>query len=294
MKRNEINVRDPYILVEDSKYYLYGTRGYQCWEEGEGLDVYVSDDLENWSGPTEVFTKPEGFWADKNFWAPEVHKYNGSFYMLVSFKSDDRCRGTQILKADSPMGPFLPHSDGPVTPKEWECLDGTLYVENGVPYMVFCHEWVQVKDGEMCAIQLTEDLKEAVGEPILLFTASEPSWSTGLGESSWSEGSKAKNYVTDGPFLYKTEGGRLIMIWSSFASGAYCEALAYSDNGSLLGKWEHDERLLFAEDGGHGMIFRDKSGRLKFVCHQPNIKLKERPVMVDLMEAAETLYAVQD
>lgn len=38
------------------------------------------------------------------------------------------CRGTQILRADKPEGPFVPLSDGPVTPADWECLDGTLYV----------------------------------------------------------------------------------------------------------------------------------------------------------------------
>ena len=81
--------------------------------------------------------------------------------MFVSFKADGVMRGTQILKAESPMGPFLVHSDGPVTPRDWSCLDSTLYVEDGVPYMVFCHEWSQpgVDDGEMCVIPLTDDLK---------------------------------------------------------------------------------------------------------------------------------------
>lgn len=282
MKANEINIRDPFVLLDDDIYYMYGTRGSECWEgKSYGLDVYVSKDLENWSEPVEVFTRPEDFWADRDFWAPEVHKYKGSYYMFVSFKCDGRCRGTQILKAESPMGPFLLHSDGPVTPPDWECLDGTLYVENDTPYMVFCHEWVQVKDGEMCAVELTKDLKAAVGEPVLLFKASEPAWA----------GVAADRYVTDGPFLYKTAGGRLIMIWSSLTD-SYCEALSYSENGSLLGKWVHDERLLFAKDGGHGMFFHDLSGRMKFVCHQPNgPQYHERPIFMDIVEADGTLYA---
>lgn len=58
--------------------------------------------------------------------------------------------------------PFVPLSDGPVTPADWECLDGTLYVAaDGTPYLVFCHEWLQVKDGEMCAMPLTPDLTAA-------------------------------------------------------------------------------------------------------------------------------------
>lgn len=290
MKLNEIHIRDPFILVEDDKYYLYGSRGPEAWGKCTGLDVYVSDDLEDWSEPVEVFNGTGGFWSDTNYWAPEVHKYRGSYYMFASFISDTRRRGTQILKADSPMGPFLPHSDGPVTPAEWECLDGTLYVENGKPYIVFCHEWTQVRDGEMCVMELTEDLKAPAAPPVLLFKASEPSWSTGYGNSDLQTDRSERSYVTDGPFLYKTAGDRLIMIWSSFSEGEYCEGLAYSDNGSISGNWEHDDRLLFAKDGGHGMLFMDKNGTLKFICHQPNQTPDERPVMVDITEENDTLY----
>ena len=287
MKFKDIHIRDPYILVEGGKYYLYGSRGPETWGKCTGLDVYVSDDLENWSEPVEAFTPPAGFWADRNFWAPEVHAYRGAYYMFVSFKSDTCCRGTQILKAESPMGPFVLHSDGPVTPKEWECLDGTLYVESdGKPYMVFCHEWVQIQDGEMCAVELTEDLSASVGEPIVLFKASEPVWATGL------NGDRKGNYVTDGPFLYRTQDGTLLMIWSSFAQGGYCEGIAYSDKGSITGNWIHDERLLFEADGGHGMIFTTLEGELKFICHQPNKCPEERPHMVSLKDIGNTIYPV--
>lgn len=281
MKFCDIHIRDPFVLPDGGKYYLYGTRGSESWGKSTGLDVYVSDDLENWSEPTEVFTPPENFWSDKNFWAPEVHKYNGNYYMFVSFKSDDACRGTQILKSDSPMGPFLVHGDGPVTPRDWECLDGTFYVENGVPYMVFCHEWLQIDDGEMCVVELTADLKAAASKPVVLFKASEP---------VWSDGYQPGKYVTDGPFMYRTKSGRLLMIWSSFSKQQYCEAIAYSDNGSIFGKWIHDERLLFDKDGGHGMIFTTYNGENIFIQHMPNNTPNERPCMYKLEEKDDTLF----
>jgi len=281
MKLQDIHMRDPFILVDGGKYYLYGSRGPECWNKCTGLDVYVSDDLENWSDPVEAFTPPADFWSDTNFWAPEVHAYKGAYYMFVSFISDTRRRGTQILKADSPMGPFRPHSDGPVTPEAWECLDGTFFVDtDGKPYMVFCHEWVQVKDGEMCAIPLADDLSAPAGDPVLLFTASQPVWAP----------KKADMYVTDGPFLYRTQGGRLLMIWSSFAEGKYCEAIAVSETGSVTGPWRHEEKLLFEEDGGHGMIFATKAGQLQFIFHQPNNSPMERPHMVPLKEENDMLH----
>ena len=277
MTLNEINIRDPFVLPFEGKYYMYGTRGATCWGECDGFDVYVSEDLVHWSNPIEAFHKPEGFWADRNYWAPEVHPYQGRFYAFVSFKSLDRCRGTQILISEAPTGPFRLHSDGPVTPQDWECLDGTFYVDaEGQPFMVFCHEWVQVQDGQMCAIKLSMDLKQAISEPMLLFTASEPHWSRGV--------KNGPNYVTDGPFLYQPKNGSLMMLWSSFSEDGYAQAIARSESGKITGPWKHDENLLYSKDGGHGMLFRDFEGQLYLTLHTPNEKLKEHPVFLPLKD----------
>lgn len=177
MKLALIHLRDPFILPlpEKQRYYLYGTIGEHAWTDSAlGFDCYTSTDLQNWEGPVPVFRPSQNFWAVRNFWAPEVHAYRGYFYMLASFKAEGVCRGTQILVADVPEGPFLPISAGPVTPSSWECLDGTLFIDDdGQPWMVFCHEWVQVGDGEICGLPLSRDLTLAVGKPQLLFRASE-------------------------------------------------------------------------------------------------------------------------
>jgi len=163
LKTKDVQIRDPFVfpVASEGKYYLYGTTDKNAWKgKATGFDVYVSSDLENWEGPFAAFRPETGFWADENFWAPEVYLYNGYYYMFASFKTKGKCRGTQMLSAKSPLGPFSPHSEGPVTPHEWECLDGTLYInENGKPWMVFCHEWLQIDDGEICAVRLTKDLK---------------------------------------------------------------------------------------------------------------------------------------
>lgn len=285
MKFNEINIRDPFILADNGKYYLYGSRGNETWGECTGFDVYVSEDLSEWSEPIEAFTKPSDFWADRNFWAPEVHKYKGSYYMFASFKSEDRARGTQILKATSPTGPFTLHSDGPVTPSDWECLDGTLYIENDIPYIVFCHEWLQITDGEMCVLQLTDDLKAVVGEPRVLFRASEPAWAHPV------EAGSIKGYVTDGPYFYRCADNRLIMIWSSFDKNGYVEAVAVSDNGSINGNWKPCDKLFSSDNGGHGMIFKDFSGKVYFTMHTPNEpKYAERPALFEVEEVAAEPY----
>ena len=110
-------------------------------------------------------------------------------------------------------------------------LDGTLWVEEGIPYMVYCHEWVQIVDGSMELIQLKPDLSGTEGASMTLFHASAASWSTG-GEPA---AGNPISYVTDGCFLYRTKSGKLLMIWSSFLAGKYAIGIAESTTGKVTG-----------------------------------------------------------
>jgi beta-xylosidase len=276
----EINIRDPFVVPvpAEKHYYLFGTRGQDCWEgTPAGFDAYIGNDLQHWEGPYPAFRPAPDFWSDRNFWAPEVHAYKGRYYMFASFKSEAARRGTQILCADMPIGPYQPLSEGPVTPADWECLDGTLFVdEQGAPWIVFCHEWVQVHDGEICVLRLSDDLRRPIGEPQLLFHASEAPWITPYSEQS--------NYVTDGPFLYHAQNGELLLLWSSFTNGSYTLGVARSLGGGILGPWKQDAEPLYREDGGHGMVFRTFEGQLMLTVHRPNSPRDERPIFVPLAE----------
>ena len=285
MKRTDINIRDPFVLVHEGAYYLYGTRGATCWGPADGFDVYVSRDMEEWDGPFVCFHNDGSFWADRNYWAPEVYFYQGAFYMFASFKNPYVRRGTAVLKAESPLGPFVPHSDGCVTPRDWECLDGTLYVDKaGKPWMVFCHEWVQAGDGEVDAIPLTDDLSAPAGEPRLLFRASEAPWCKVMHHSSGVDGC-----VTDGPFFWRTAEGTLLCLWASFSAGGYTEGVAVSSNGEIDGTFTQVEPL-FMDDGGHGMVFRALDGQLYLTLHSPNAHLEERPFFHPITERDGRLY----
>lgn len=277
---SEIQIRDPYILRWDGKLVLYGSTDPDIWKsEGIGFDAYISSgDLDQWDGPFPAFRPGEGFWSKKNFWAPEVYEYQGAFYMLATFLPIEGHRGTAVLRATDPLGPFLPWSEGPVTPREWESLDGTLWIENSIPYMVFCHEWQQVGNGEICGIELSQDLKTSVGNAAILFRAHDALWAQPLPKRA------PGSYVTDGPNLYRDDNGTLFLLWSSFVESGYALGVAVSESGTLAGPWKQEDTPLYSNDGGHGMLFVDNASQLHLAVHTPNDSPNERAVFLPITQ----------
>ena len=295
----DIQIRDPFVLPVAPYYYLYGTTDPNCWAgAGEGFNAFRSPDLENWEGPFPIFRASPTFWGTMHFWAPEVHAYAGRYYLFASFKAPQRYRATQILVADQPEGPFEPLIEGPSTPANWECLDGTLYVdEQRRPWLVFCHEWVQVHNGAMYALPLSADLKQPAGRPVFLFSASEAPWVKPFAHPHWSvaPGGPLEPfpcYVTDGPWLHRTAAGQLLMLWSSGGHAGYTLGVARSLSGLVTGPWEQQATPLYSQDGGHGMLFRTFEGQLRLVLHAPNATPLERARILPVEETEAGLRLV--
>ena len=291
--RAEFRIRDPFVLAESGVYYLYESKP---WDGGRGVFVRRSTDLEHWTEKQQVMRVADDVPVRK-VWAPEVHKYKGSYYLFVTLTLEKGAypiaslvegrenfvepRGTWVYKAESPMGPFVPVKKGPVPPQDWMTLDGTLYVEDGQPYMVFCHEWCQMKDGRMCYAPLAPDFASFTAAPTTLFNASEAMAGAGC--------------ITDGPFLYRSpKSGALYMIWSNTIKRDgqkdpdYCIFVRKSASGRLAGSWSKDE-LLFSKNGGHGMIFKTFDGRLMLTLHQPNNTPDERMALFEVEDTGVVL-----
>ena len=292
LQLNDIQIRDPFVLPlpEANEYLLFGSTDPNIWSgPATGFDCYSSSDLVSWDGPAPAFLPAPGFWSHEQFWAPEVHRYQGRFFMFATFSAPGHFRGTQILSADRPEGPYTPWSDGPVTPRNWQCLDGTLHVDaDGAPWMVFCHEWKQVHDGTVMAQRLSPDLRQAEGTPVLLFSGSEAPWSRPLEVPSTAE-LDFPVYVTDGPYLHRLSSGSLIMLWSSFGDHGYAMGIARSESGTVLGPWRQEDRPLWGTDGGHSMIARTFDGQLFLTLHQPNNSPHERASFHHLKELEDTV-----
>lgn len=284
----DIPGRDPFILAEPE------TGTYYWYFSGYGrVGVRKSRDLKLWTEWKEVFTVPPDNWAKGQIWAAEVHKYNGRYYLFATVNSyaeiqisglpngwTSTYRAMQIFHSDSPEGPFKSFSNQPHLPSNLLTLDGTLWVEDGIPYMVYCHEWLQMVDGTMEVIQLKPDLSATVGQSSVLFKASEAPWKP----------KSQSNYVTDGPFLYRTKTGKLLMIWSSGSAKGYAVGIAESATGKITGQWTHQSQLLYDDNGGHGSIFNTFDNKLYLIIHQPNDpRGAERARFFELNDMGNTL-----
>jgi beta-xylosidase len=294
MRLTEICIRDPFVLpvAESQTYYLYGTTDLDPYKGGVGFDTYRSRDLVEWEGPIPAFRATADFWGKLQFWAPEVHAYQGRYYMFATFNPGKSYRGTGVLASDKPEGPFTPRANSAITPPHWQCLDGTLHIDaKGEPWIVFCHEWCQIRNGAIVAQRLSTDLRQAIGTPVHLFSATDAPWVRALNEkecAEWSVGPFSA-YVTDGPFLHRTASGTLLMLWSSFGPEGYAMGIARSESGRVEGPWVQEKEPIWKEDGGHGMIFRAFDGKLFLTLHQPNNSPNERAVFRELIEDGGTV-----
>ena len=98
--------------------------------------------------------------------------------------------------------------------------------------------------------------------------------------SAYESKDENEHRITDGPFMYRSGSGELLMIWSSFIKGKYAElAVKFKDN-RLGSEFEHIRPLL-DNDGGHGMIF-SSGDKLYLTYHSPNTSGFEHPCFVEI------------
>ncbi len=80
------------------------------------------------------------------------------------------------------------------------------------------------------------------------------------------------------------EDGSLNMIWSSFDGVGYCLAVARSESGELKGPWEHPQKPIYDNNGGHGMLFYTFAGKLCLILHKPNGGAPPVPTIMEVVE----------
>ena len=266
---DSIRLSDPCILADKntSTYYMTGTGGW----------LWKSKDLRKWTGPYNVTETDPNSWMGENpmIWAAELHYYKGKYYYFATFTNRSvnidtvkgniiERRASHVLVSNKPDGPYIPMEDSVYLPPDKPTLDGTFWIDkDGKPYMVYCYEWLQNWNGTIEKIELKPDLSGSIGEGQVLFRASDSPWSKERDEN----GNIIFNKVTDGPWLFLTQTGKLGMLWTSWVFSDYTQGVAYSESDTLDGPWVQEKEPIIPPNYGHGMLFRTFEGKLLMSVH---------------------------
>jgi hypothetical protein len=258
-----------------------------------------------WKGPYKIIDLT-GTWMD-SLWvaAAEIHKFNNKYYLAGTWSDHTTLieavprrynvplNQTQLLVSDSIEGSYKPlvqDYDFCLGPRDWDIIDGTLYEEDGTVYMVFVHEWTQLIDGTMAYMPLSKDLTHRTAEPTTIFRASEAPWSkemNSIGEATF--GMKMPGWVTDGPQLFRTQTGKLGMLWSSWGEHRYTQGIAYSESGSIKGPWIQEPEAFKGDNSGHGMLFTTFEGKRLLIIHHAKAKQRRKPQIYEVDDSGDKL-----
>ena len=248
VKVSQLALADPYILLDGGTYYAYGTHS------PRGIEVYSSPDLKVWHYCGLAYDKRDGD-GRHHFWAPEVYKVEGPFYMY--YTADERL---YVARSSSPLGPFRQISCGPLLREG--SIDASLFVDDdGTPYLTFVRfgggnsVWLAELNDDLCSLK-KGTLRHCLSQ-----------------SQAWEKDDKFPHIrVNEGPFLIK-HAGKYYLTYSAndFRSQRYGVGVAIAD--SLTAEWHKVDYnpVLQGIKGlvgtGHHSFFRTKRGRLMMAFH---------------------------
>jgi xylan 1,4-beta-xylosidase len=249
-----IYLADPTIFVEKGVYYLYGTSG------DKGFLVYQSNDLKTWKGPAGrvggyALAKGQSF-GSKGFWAPQVFKRNGIFYM--AYTADEHLA---IATSSSPLGPFKQQKFKSLA-GDTKQIDPFVFFDNdGKAYLYY----VKLKEGNRIYVsELKKDLSD-------LQTGTEKECISGT--EPWENTQKTNWPVTEGPTVIR-KGCLYYLIYSANDFRNVDYAVGYATSETPFGPWKKDSSNPFLHKSelslngtGHGDLFKDKHGFYHYVLH---------------------------
>ena len=320
--RNPLDVAfgDPYVLYDDDteQYYMYGTGG----GAKDGFAAYSSKNLVDWESEGQVYRGNTGdTWGIGAFWAPEVYKRNGRFYMFYSAQWRDN-PGNElenfkigVAVSDKPTGPFVDMTDQPLFDPGYPIIDANVYfADNGKVYLYYsrcCYkhpvasevaDWArsrkwfdEIEESWVYGIELAPDFSGIIGEPVLLLR---PPLKMDDAQAEWESRSVTSREInrrwTEGSFTFR-HGDTYYMMYSAnhFAGENY--AVGYATAKHPLGPYTKAANNPVLEKNtaaggnvtgtGHNSVLFMPDGQMLCVYHGRTRETgNERMVFIDAME----------
>ena len=268
-------IRDPCVVREGDTYYLVFTMWPFANREEDrlnlpdqggspGIRIFSSKDMKSWT-PGKWLVKssdlPESSPYKNRFWAPEIHKIGGKFYLIFTadnwIKPDYNPAGNWGTAGYAFVG-VADQIDGPyehVTYLDGGACDTSLFGDaDGKTYAVIPRYNIDVQEIDLT--KLDQGKVTLVGEPKMVVKAENDDI-----------GIAAKPDYLEGPWMTRV-GGRYLLFYAEIYRDearpdwlGYWTNVAYAD--APTGPWKKDPRgRLFL--GGHLAVFDGPGGERWF------------------------------
>ena len=242
---------DPFVLPVDGTFYAYGTE-----PPVDGplvVPVLRSDDLVHWAAVGRALERLELPTA-RNYWAPEVARTGGRYYLYYSTGIEDRGHRLRVASADAPEGPFRDHGRALTPADDPFTIDAHPFRDvDGQWYMYYARDFL---DGERVGTALVVDrmldMETLEGRPRTVLRASADWQLFKRGRSMY--GGLHDWHTLEAPFVVRRDD----RYYCFYSGGSWLEAsygISYAVAESPLGP--------FVEPPGEGArLLRSVPGRL--------------------------------
>ncbi len=253
---SEIFYADPTVYTEGGKFYLTGTRT----GRPQGFTLLESSDLETWTparADSMILVKGGGAFGEKGFWAPQILKEDGKYYLTYTANEQ-----TVLAAADSLAGMYTQTEASPIDGSE-KNIDSFLFKDDDGKWYLY---HVRFDHGNFLHVG-EFDLATGTVKPGTvqrLFNNTQPWEATPAYDSA---------PIMEGPTVVKLDG-KYYLFYSAnhFQSPDYAVGYAVAD--SPTGPWIKNpanpiihQSIVGEKGSGHGDLFKDNDGNYRYVYH---------------------------
>lgn len=244
---------DPAVFVDDGVFYLLATGGAQ---DGRKLPIYRSANLTDWEFQGgAVSPGPKGAWNRRNFWAPELFRLDGRYYLYYTAMPEGTPKNTGnrvgVAVADHPLGPY--EDRGVVVPHG--SIDGSVFTDHdGGRYLLYTTEV-----GNLSGFPQGQILIDRLVTPTQVEGKPRPI----MNQYGWQEGASLIHH-----------GGQYHLFFSSggWKGPSYCVrwATAEQPTGPFTERSIEQPRVATAPGmigPGHGFAWRHPDGGWRYTFH---------------------------
>ncbi|AUD03453.1 glycoside hydrolase family 43 protein [Spirosoma pollinicola] len=270
--KQEIFFADVTIYVQGGKYYLTGSKGGNSGPQGFAL--LESKDLKTWAVSAKandslgmILTKGDHTFGTKGFWAPQILKDDGTYYL--TYTADEQ---TALAQSTSLLGPYRQKEVRPIDGSE-KNIDSYLFRDTDCKYYFYS---VRFNKGNYLYVA-EFDLKTGTINAKTLKRCFEQT-------QAWEA---TPNYqsapIMEGPTVIKLRN-KYYLFYSANHFQNIDYAIGYAVADSPYGPWvKYNDnpiihRSIVGENGsGHGDLFEGLDKQLYYVYHIHNSSDKVGP-----------------